>query len=140
MSNEEKILSMLSEMRSDIQEIKSDVAGLNTEVAELKADVAMLKTDMADMKVRVKRLEGDMAQMRSDMDELREAQEETRDGVNVLLEWAEACGNVIKFPPAADQVNCIDEPPGVCRAFFAAFFEKKRFCCTRTYNFRHCAR
>ena len=38
------------------------------------------------------------AQMRSDMDELREAQEETRDGVNVLLEWAEACGNVIKFP------------------------------------------
>ena len=28
MSNEEKILSMLSEMRSDIQEIKSDVAGL----------------------------------------------------------------------------------------------------------------
>ena len=24
--------------------------------------------------------------------------EEVRDGVNALLEWAEECGNVIKFP------------------------------------------
>ena len=56
-----------------------------------RQDVAGLKTDMTDLKGRVARLE-------DCVDELREAQEETRDGVNVLLEWAEACGNVIKFP------------------------------------------
>lgn len=29
---------------------------------------------------------------------LKESLEETRSGVNSLLEWAEECGNVIKFP------------------------------------------
>lgn len=32
------------------------------------------------------------------LDKLEESQEETRGGVNALLEWAEECGNVIKFP------------------------------------------
>lgn len=32
------------------------------------------------------------------LDRLEESAEVTRDGVNSLLEWAEECGNVIKFP------------------------------------------
>ena len=32
------------------------------------------------------------------LDKLEESNEEVRDGVNALLEWAEECGNVIKFP------------------------------------------
>ena len=36
--------------------------------------------------------------MDSRLDKLEEIQEETRSGVNSLLEWAEECGNVIKFP------------------------------------------
>jgi hypothetical protein len=32
------------------------------------------------------------------LERLEESQEETRSGVNSLLEWAEECGNVIKFP------------------------------------------
>ena len=32
------------------------------------------------------------------LDELEESSEEVRSGVNALLEWAEECGNVIKFP------------------------------------------
>lgn len=56
MTNEEKILEMLSAMQKDITAIKEDV------------------------------------------EELKEGQEETRSGVNALLEWAEECGNVIKFP------------------------------------------
>ena len=31
-------------------------------------------------------------------DKLEESSEEVRSGVNALLEWAEECGNVIKFP------------------------------------------
>nr|DAD62470.1 MAG TPA: SKA2 and kinetochore-associated protein 2 [Caudoviricetes sp.] len=56
MTNEEKILEMLSAIQKDITAIKEDV------------------------------------------EELKEGQEETRSGVNALLEWAEECGNVIKFP------------------------------------------
>ena len=32
------------------------------------------------------------------LDRLEESAEVTRGGVNSLLEWAEECGNVIKFP------------------------------------------
>ena len=32
------------------------------------------------------------------LDKLEESSEEVRSGVNALLEWAEACGNVIKSP------------------------------------------
>ena len=34
------------------------------------------------------------------LDKLEESSEEVRSGVNALLEWAEECGNVIKFPLA----------------------------------------
>ena len=36
--------------------------------------------------------------MQEDICRLREDSEVTRAGVNSLLEWAEECGNVIKFP------------------------------------------
>ena len=32
------------------------------------------------------------------LDKLEESSEEVRSGVNALLEWAEECRNVIKFP------------------------------------------
>ena len=32
------------------------------------------------------------------LDNLEESQDEVRSGVNALLEWAEECGNVVKFP------------------------------------------
>jgi hypothetical protein len=39
-----------------------------------------------------------MDRLEEKVDELAEAHEETRAGVNSLLDWAEQCGNVIKFP------------------------------------------
>ena len=32
------------------------------------------------------------------LDKIEERQEETRSGVNALLDWAEECGDAIKFP------------------------------------------
>lgn len=40
----------------------------------------------------------ELKEMKADVEALREGQEEIRSGVNSLLEWAEECGNVIKFP------------------------------------------
>lgn len=33
-----------------------------------------------------------------DIEEIKETAEITRTGVNALIEWAEDCGNAIKFP------------------------------------------
>ena len=33
-----------------------------------------------------------------DIEEIKETSEITRNGVNALIEWAEDCGNAIKFP------------------------------------------
>ena len=50
------------------------------------------------MDERLDILREDVATMKEDMAELKEAHDATRSGVNSLLEWAEECGNVIKFP------------------------------------------
>ena len=51
---------------------------------------------MMDMKL--KPIQDDIATIKEDLAELKEDHQATRDGVNALLEWAEECGNVIKFP------------------------------------------
>lgn len=43
-------------------------------------------------------IEARLGKIEGGLEELKEAHEETRSGVNALLEWAEECGNVIKFP------------------------------------------
>lgn len=48
----------------------------------------------------------DISAIKDDVAGLKEAHEETRSGVNSLLEWAEECGNVIKFPlPKVKQIR-----------------------------------
>lgn len=43
-------------------------------------------------------IESKLYGIESRLDKLEEHAEVTRAGVNSLLEWAEECGNVIKFP------------------------------------------
>ena len=50
-----------------------------------------MKSDMGQMKK-------DVSTINERLDGLEESNEEVRSGVNALLEWAEECGNVIKFP------------------------------------------
>jgi len=50
MNNEEKILSILEQIQSDVAGLKSDVAELKSDVAELKSDVAELKYDVKNLK------------------------------------------------------------------------------------------
>ena len=47
---------------------------------------------------RFDRIDERLDSLEDDVVELKESAEVTRDGVNSLLEWAEECGNVIKFP------------------------------------------
>lgn len=57
--------------------------------------------DEKDLEAIAKLLEPiqmEVAGIKEDITELKESNEEVRSGVNALLEWAEECGNVIKFP------------------------------------------
>ena len=64
----------------------------------LEAIAQMMDQKLQPINDRLDTLQEDVATMKEDMAELKEAHEATRSGVNSLLEWAEECGNVIKFP------------------------------------------
>ena len=70
MNNEERILQLLEAQQEELRKINSRLDGMES------------------------RMEG----IESRLDKLEEHAEVTRAGVNSLLEWAEECGNVIKFP------------------------------------------
>lgn len=70
MSNEEKILQILSEMQTDMKEVKG----------------------------RLDRLQGDVTDLKEDIAELKEAHEITRDGVNALLEWSDKISEAQRLP------------------------------------------
>ena len=70
MNNEERILQLLEAQQEELRKIHGRLDGMES------------------------RMEG----IESRLDKLEEHAEVTRAGVNSLLEWAEECGNVIKFP------------------------------------------
>ena len=70
MNDEERILQLLEDQQEELRKINGRLDGM------------------------VSRMEG----IESRLDKLEEHAEVTRAGVNSLLEWAEECGNVIKFP------------------------------------------
>lgn len=59
---------------------------------------ALLEAIGQMMDTKLKPINERLDAMDSRLDKLEESNEEVRDGVNALLEWAEECGNVIKFP------------------------------------------
>lgn len=75
---DKELLEAISKMMDEkLEPIKKDISELKDDVSALKQDISILKEDVADLK---------------------ETSEITRAGVNSLLDWAEECGNVIKFP------------------------------------------
>lgn len=50
------------------------------------------------MDEKLKPIQADITGIKADLAELKEDHQATRDGVNSLIDWAEECGNVIKFP------------------------------------------
>ena len=77
MNNEERILQLLEAQQEELRKINGRLDGMESR-----------------MEVKESQMEG----IQSRLDKLEEHAEVTRAGVNSLLEWAEECGNVIKFP------------------------------------------
>lgn len=53
---------------------------------------------LAAMQNDINAIKQDVSVLKQDVEELRETAEITRTGVNALIDWAEDCGNAIKFP------------------------------------------
>ena len=87
-----ELLEAISRMMDEkLEPIKKDIAGLKGDVSNLKEEVSTLKEDISTLKE-------DVSVLKDDVSSLKETSEITRAGVNSLLDWAEECGNVIKFP------------------------------------------
>ena len=50
MSNEEKILTLLGEMKADMTEMKADMTEMKADMTEMKADMTEMKADISGLK------------------------------------------------------------------------------------------
>ena len=76
---EEKILSVLTQIQTDVSSLKDDVSSLKDDVSSLKNDVAYLKDELEVVK---------------------ENSEINRIAINTLIEWTECASEVlgIRYP------------------------------------------
>ncbi len=87
----EPINTRLDRLEAGQKELKEETAELKQETAELKRETLELKQETAELKRETLELKKETAA-------LKESQEETRGAVNRLIEWADACGYVVRFP------------------------------------------
>ena len=64
----------------------------------LQAMKTMIKEELEPINKRLDSMEGKLDSMEGRLDSMEETLEATKDGVNTLLEWAEECSTVLKFP------------------------------------------
>ena len=71
MNNEEKILTILEQMQTDISGLKQDVSGLKEDVSGLKEDVSGLKEDVSGLKEDVSGLKEDVSGLKQDVSAIK---------------------------------------------------------------------
>jgi len=64
MNNEEKILEMLADLKSDMSAMKGDISALKSDMSTVQIDISTLKCDMSTVK-------GDISTVKSDMSEVQ---------------------------------------------------------------------
>ena len=84
MTNEEKILEMLTGMQTQMSGMQTQMSGMQTQITEMQTDI--------------KKLDARLDSLESKVDTLTEAHEETRTSVNALLDWAERASNSYDLP------------------------------------------
>ena len=78
MTNEEKILEMLTGMQAEIKEVKGEIKEIRTEMEETKAE---------------------LKEVHEKVDVLAESQEELRTSVNAILDWTDTVSTVVPIVP-----------------------------------------
>ena len=50
MSNEERILEILTSMQADVKNIKSDITDMKSDITDMKSDITDMKSDIQNLK------------------------------------------------------------------------------------------
>ena len=77
---DEKILTLLTEIKSEMSDMKSEISDMKSEISEINKRLSNLEEEVS---------------------EIKEDTEITRTAVNTLIEWADAVSEVeavVKFP------------------------------------------
>ena len=89
MTNEEKILEMLTQMQGDIAQMQEDITEMRGDITEMRGDIT--------------RMQGDITRMQGDIESIKETQEEHSTALSALIEWTEEAAITIRVPFAKSQ-------------------------------------
>ena len=96
MNNEEKILSMLSDVFENIVFVKEDVNGMKQRMDNLETDVADIKLNVAATKQRVENMETNVAGIKLDVADIKRRVDNLEtDVANVKIDVASVKRSVI---------------------------------------------
>ena len=105
MNNEERILALLEQHSEMLAKINSrlDKTDSRLDKMDFRLDKMDFRLDKMDFRLdkmdsRLDIVESRLGKIDARLDRMEEYAETTRDGVNALLEWAEACSETYSLP------------------------------------------
>ena len=107
MNNEEKILELLAEMRTEQTEIRTELAEMKTELAEIRSEQAKMRTEQSESRA-------EQAEMRAEQTEMRDLLQKvavTQEGVVLpqLKLLAEGHQNLLDTLAPKSRVEALEE-------------------------------
>ena len=98
MNNEERILALLEQHSEMLAKINSrlDKTDSRLDKMDFRLDKMDFRLDKMDSRLDI--VESRLGKIDARLDRMEEYAETTRDGVNALLEWAEACSETYSLP------------------------------------------
>lgn len=98
MSNEEKILELLTAMDARQTRTEELLAAMQAEIKDIRSEQASMGGKLDDLTKAHEETRESVNTLLDRVDDLTEAREETREGVNTLLSWAEKASNALSLP------------------------------------------
>ena len=99
MTNEEKILEMLTGMQAEIKEMKGEIKEMKGEIKEVKGEIKEVKGEIKEIKTEMEETKAELKEVHEKVDVLAESQEELRTSVNAILDWTDTVSTVVPIVP-----------------------------------------
>ena len=99
MTNEEKILEMLTGMQAEIKEMKGEIKGMKGEIKGMQAEIKEVKGEIKEIRTEMEETKAELKEVHEKVDVLAESQEELRTSVNAILDWTDTVSTVVPIVP-----------------------------------------
>ena len=71
MTNEEKIMNILSGMRDDISGMRDDISGIRGDISGMQGEISGMRDDISGMQGDISGMQGDISGMRDDISSMQ---------------------------------------------------------------------